>query len=272
MSVYACSQTVRVWSSTGSIPSLGPLLESIQLVPSHAVVSVAGGHLRLATFGTSTSAGPDSSNSATVSSIEHLTDQLRFLRPAKIAVVGPEAEVDSILPVIASALPSRWVDAHYVENVNVDGDAGSSSVTDAVADEILRSAASLGAENITHELGRFRVASTMGLTAEGDEAVHALRAGAASSVLVHDDVDDERTIDSDRLADLVVAEAVRRGVPLTMIPNVAPGRGPVGGLGAILNGEVTVDTSSIPRSELVGAGSTLQLDAPAVSPVKRTIA
>ncbi len=223
------SDIVRV----GNVPSLGSLVESAQMLPSHAVLTIDGDEIGMTTFDSRQDQSGESSNSERFGSLNHAIEALRFVNPAKLVLAGSKRDRGRLASAVLAVLPETWIDEHDpVED---------QASFDALADDVVRSAAALRAEWTALELGRFRAAASANATVEDDQVVRSLRSGDVTSCLVHDDPDDVRLFEGDRMIDVVVALCLRDEVPLTMIPNVGPGRGPANGIGAITSGHSQVN-------------------------------
>lgn len=231
----------------GTVPSLGSLVESTLLLPSHAIITVSETDYSLASFG---SIGVPSSDLTTVSNYESSAELLSALgfREAEMMIVvarGDAADdrIESLIQELAASHP----DALVTRGPRV----GAGVLVESIADEVVVDAASLRAEMITMELGRFRAARAEGAVVEGFDVLDAINKNQVSSILVHDDPDDHRTIGADRIVDLVTSAALIRKLQITMIPDVPTERGPRGGIGAILAGDATVAAVAEPE-EAVG--------------------
>ncbi len=209
----------------GDVPALGPLLEAEQMTAEHAVVTVENGVFAVTDFGTDSAPDP---RAVVFEAIDQLVDHLRSSDHRLIAVVGADAIVEDTIAHLGSQLdPVRL--ASY-PTTDIDGDLA------ALADKIVRNAASLAAERRTYELAHFREARRAGLVVEGRAVPSALAERMVRRLLVHDDFDIANP-NAVGLPDQVVAEGIRQGVPINMIPHVPDERGPVDGVGAILTGD-----------------------------------
>lgn len=213
----------------GNVSSFGTLLEYHQFSAPHAVVTVEDDVFGLTSFGSvavpDDHRGPVAINETVAATVE----QLRFIEPKLLALVGSADELDEVTPVFRDALPHCWIQ-HYPTS-DIDSD------LESISDQIVRDARSRAAESLTHELAQFRTARDLGLAIEGPDVLACIAEGRASAALVHDDPTDDRLSGEDRLIDAVVHSAIARGVRLTMIPAIPAEQGPEGGLGATLRGD-----------------------------------
>ena len=99
----------------------------------------------------------------------------------------------------------------------------------------MRDAASLAAERLTHELAQFRQAREAGQVVEGEATLTSTESGEVQRLLIHDDLVREAAAPEPRLVDRVIRAGLANGVAITMIPDVADGRGPDDGVGGILS-------------------------------------
>ena len=240
MGSFGFREPIRRWvCRVGSYPSLGPVLEEHQLVASHAMVTVENGEYGVTTFGSVAVPDAEGRSIGVTGSLDLLVEELRFAPPRLLAVAGAEGELGEIEERLVEAFPESRLTVYPVADLDRS--------LDALADRLVRDAATLAAEAVAHELGVFRAAAAEALVVEGPEVMEALLAGELSAVLAHDDVDDDRRHGEDRLVDAVVATALADRVPVTMIPGVDEDRGPKGGLGGIVRATpVEVSTGADP--------------------------
>ncbi len=218
----------------GDVPSLGPLLETRQLTARHAVVTVDDDVFALTGFGAAESAtGADPIFEA----LDHLGDELERRSPEMIALVGREASVLDTATQLRRRLNRATINLYPTDDI--DGD------LIGIADQVVRDAASLAAENRTHELAQFRQAREAGQTVEGAETLTAIESGAVRRLLVHDDLVGAAAAPAARLVDRVIHAALVHNVAITMIPNVAEGQGPRSGVGGVLSDETIPATSDV---------------------------
>lgn len=210
----------------GPYTSFGSLLDAHQMTTPHAVVTVEDDVFAITTFGHASVSNSDLAPTIT-ESITHAVESLRFGQPSMIAIAGRAEELESAATALRDAFPLAAVLDYPTDDL--DGD------LPALSDAIVRDATSRQSERVTHELGSFRVARSEGLTVEGVDVVRALEAGAVRDVLVHDDPDDDRSINGGRLIDAVVHGAIASSARITIIPSVPPESGPNGGIGAVLD-------------------------------------
>jgi hypothetical protein len=211
----------------GQAPSLGPILEVRQMVAPHTVVTIEDDVYAVTDFGSESRA---SDQHLVFEARDLLAEHLRSSRSRMMALIGTEDAIESEIDQLRNGLAAvRFVT--YPTN-DIDGDLAS------LADQVVRDAASLAAELRTHELAHFRQARIAGQAVEGAAVLTALEDGTAQRVLVHDAIEVDFG-SSNRIADLVIATAIRTGVPVTMIPDVPADRGPREGIGAILEGDGT---------------------------------
>lgn len=215
---------------SGSASSFGTLLEHHQFSAPHAVVTVEDDVFGLTSFGSVAVPDADHGPVAINESVVHTIDQLRFIEPKLLALVGTRAEIDDVAPLFNDAFPHCWIQHYPTADMDTD--------LMTISDQIVRDAQTRAAETLTHDLAQFRAARDAGLTVEGDEVLSCLRDGRAASVLVHDDPTDGRLSGEDRLIDAVVHAAILEGVRTIMIPAIPAQQGPVDGLGVILRGDV----------------------------------
>ncbi len=212
----------------GHHPSLGPILEQHQLVAPHVVITVEDGQFGVTSFGSRAMPDEPGRSLGIASSVDAVVEQLRFAPPRLLALAGPADQLAGLDERLRSAYPSTRIARYPLADLDRS--------LDDLADQVVRDAATVAAEDTAHELGAYRAAAAEGLTVEGAAVIDALDIGTATAVLVHDDLTDERVWHGDRLVDAVVARAVAAGVRITMIPDVDVSRGPSGGIGAILGG------------------------------------
>ncbi len=165
-----------------------------------------------------------------------------------IALVGSESQLDRFASGFRDAFPLTWVQ-HYTTD-DIDDQLGS------ISDQIVRDVRSRAAESLTNELAQFRAAADLGRTVEGADVLEALRHSNVASVLVHDDPDDGRLVDGDRLVDHITHLAVAGAVPIRMIPGLDELRGPAGGLGAVLRAPSAAGSMAMPATLTSSGGAT----------------
>ena len=146
------------------------------------------------------------------SSLDTIAEELRFATPRLLAIASTEsaAEVDTIVEFLQTAFPMARIICYQLENLDDE--------LNRLADQVVRDAATLAAEDVAHELGAFRAASAEGLAVEGPDVIEAIDRGDVIAVLAHDDIDDDRSHDGDRLVDIATAKALAAGIRVTMIP------------------------------------------------------
>lgn len=210
----------------GGVPSLGTLVEASQMMPPHAVVTQEGGIYGLTTFGSSFVRPEEFASAQSFDEFSSLLEVLAFVRADQIMVAGRSVEARALVDELADAFPManvEWID------LPLDAD-------EALAEQIVRNAASLGSERISYELGVFRAARASGMTVEDDAVLPAIEDGLVGTVLLHDDPDDDRHRGNERLVDLVSARTIVTATRLVMIPAVGDENGPAGGIGGVLEG------------------------------------
>ncbi len=205
----------------GPVSSLGTWLEFLQMAPVHLVVTTDGDEVVLHEVRPE----PDTATARTIASgsIEAMASAARFRRPDLTTVIAPADRHDDLGAVfdeIAGGFGLHLRSDH--------------APVDELADELVRLADDHRARRITGALVAWREADRLGLTACGGEAINSLIRGDATLLIVHDDPDDERRHGDRRLVDDAVHRALLAGVATVVVPDVAEGRGPIGGLGTIL--------------------------------------
>ncbi len=229
----------------GDVPTVGPLLEAHQLTVSHVVVTVENDAYGLTTFGAieheeNEQTYGDGRSDSIFEAFDHLVEALEARSPELIALVGTASTIADTAHQLGRRLPPVAVNVYPTDDI--DGDLLH------IADQVVRDAASLAAERRTQEIGQFREARSAGQAVEGPATLAAVEAGAVRRVLVHDDLADQTASagDTTRFVDRLIREALLRDIPITMIPRVADGRGPRGGIGGILAAahDPTLDTVS----------------------------
>ena len=233
---------VRPLCRSGRYPSLGPILEQQQLVASHAVITVEGGRYGVTSFGSR--AVPDAVGRSwgVHSSLDTIAEELRFATPRLLAIASTESEVDHVVEDLQAAFSMARIICYQIGSLDHE--------LDRLADQVVRDAATLAAEDVAHALGEFRAATAEGLAVEGPDVIEAIERGDVVAVLVHDDVDDDRSRDGDRLVDIALTKALAAGIQVTMIPGVDERRGPAGGLGGIVGGARVGATAAIDDEHL----------------------
>ncbi len=227
----------------GRYPALGPVVEQHQLVSSHAVITVDDDRYGVTSFGSV--AVPDAIGRSwgVHSSLETIVEELRFATPRLLVIASTDRDTDAVVEHLQVAFPLARTVCYQSEDLDED--------LDSLADRVVRDAATLAAEEVAHELGAFRAATAEGLAVEGPDVIDALDRSDVVAVLVHDDIDDDRRRDGDRLVDITLAKALARGIRVTMIPGVDERRGPEGGLGAIIGGARVGATAAVDDEQLV---------------------
>ena len=105
----------------------------------------------------------------------------------------------------------------------------------ALADELVRLADDQRARRVTAALAAWRESERLGMTATEGGAIRSILRGDATLLIVHDDPEDRRSLSGARLVDDAVHQAMLAEVPTVVVPDVADGRGPLGGIGVILH-------------------------------------
>lgn len=241
----------------GTVPSLGSLVESTLLLPSHAIITVSETGYSLASFGSVGIASSDLTTASNYESAGELLSALGFREAEMMVVVARGDVADDRIEGLIHELAATHPDALVTEGPRV----GDGVLVESIADGVVVDAASLRAELITMELGRFRAARAEGAAVEEFDVLDAIKENRVSSILVHDDPEDHRAIGEDRIVDLVTSAALIRKLQITMIPDVPTERGPRGGIGAILSGEANVTAAAKPEKAVGGASRVRSFDA-----------
>ncbi len=173
-------------------------------------------------------------------------------------------------PSAARAVAARLRDRCAIETVI---DVVESDNVDVLADSIVRSVATIGANATVARLREFRFERSHNNVVEGVEStLAAVGGGHGRLLLVHDDPDDARYVDEERMhhvpvfgivespvrvVDAAVAAAIATDTDIRIIPDAA--RGPRGAIGAVLDDQSTVwprrlaDPTTSPEPKLVAA-------------------
>ncbi|MDZ7732612.1 MAG: hypothetical protein U5R31_05375 [Acidimicrobiia bacterium] len=184
------------------LPYLVPVLEWLQSVRPHAVLTLDHTS-ELVSFGATPDVGTDVPPEHHLVDTEHesdLADRVREALPEGcelLAVLGPTERTATVGSLLRAALevrgrsstpPIRDGDPHVFESYAPD--------TDVLADEVVRQVATLTAEHTVEVLGRFREAAARGHAVEtAPDVFAALREGAVTTLLVHDDPEDRQRLD-----------------------------------------------------------------------------
>lgn len=237
----------------GDAPSLGPIIEASQVTASHVVVTIEDDVFGLTSFETVTSQaipvdGQEQplAEPLILEALDHVVDRLRSLQPRMVALMGAAVEISDVREYLQRELPSIRCNVYPSDDIDRD--------LLETADDIVKDAASLAAEQRTHELAHFRQARSAAQTQEGQAALGAIEVGSAQRLLVHDDVAASSEGDDGSMIDRVISAALRMHVPITTIPKVPADRGPKGGVGVITVGHGTAVPAEaaepVDRSEL----------------------
>ncbi|MEZ5230904.1 MAG: hypothetical protein R2710_30785 [Acidimicrobiales bacterium] len=229
---------------SGEVLSLGTLVEYSQFSSPHAVVTIEDDMFGVTSFGSVDVPGGGAHDAvgpvAVSQSVHTAIEQLGFVEPTLLALVGTGDQLERYAANFSDAFPHAWVQHYATDDLD-------DQLVD-ISDQIVRDAQSRAAETLTLELAQFRAARDAGRVVEGPPVLDAVRRGGVATLLVHDDADDDRMVDGDRLVDHITHSAARNNVPLRMIPNLGDGRGPAEGLGAVLAEDQAATAAASPAA------------------------
>jgi hypothetical protein len=240
----------------GDLPYLVPLLEWRQTTLTHAVLDLVQ-PAELVIFHEDDSVDrltPKTSDHASLAA--HVGEAL----PAScelVVVYGPPTESEAIAALLRSrvgCLVLAYGDTSPTDNHGAEAYAADS---DDLADKVVRQVATIAAAKTVGELEAFRRAAAEGRAVETvTDVVQALRAGSVTTLLLHDDPEDQRQgwfygppenvylarpeLEAapepfeGRLGDCLARSALLQGARVWVVPRTGPG-GPAGEVGAVLS-------------------------------------
>ena len=210
---------------SGNVLSLGTLIEYSQFSAPHVVATIEDDVFGLTSFGSVAVPDSDWGTVSVSESLLHAVEQLRFIEPRMLALVGAEQQLAKYSTSFSEAFPEVWIQHYPTDGIDAD--------LREISDRIVNDARSRAAELLTHELAQFRAARDLGRAIEGGDVLRAMQQETVEALFVHDDPDDGRLHHNDRLVDHITHLAAAQGTSIRMIPDLAAGNGPAGGLGAL---------------------------------------